>query len=51
MAPELFTSKGYSGELADVFALGVVLFALLLGRPPFRVANLQDELYRRIASN
>ena len=51
MAPELFTSKGYNGELSDVFALGVVLFALVMGRPPFRVANLQDELFRRIASN
>ena len=40
MAPELFTSKGYNGELADVFALGVVLFALVMGRPPFRIANL-----------
>ena len=51
MAPEIFTGKGYSGEAVDVFALGVVLFAMLMGRPPFRTAELSDPYYRLICSN
>jgi len=45
MAPEFFLGKGYNGELTDVFALGVVLFGMLIGRPPFRCADLSDPYY------
>ena len=51
MAPELFTNKGYRGEAADIFALGVVLFAMMMGRPPFRMADLNDPYYRLICSS
>ncbi len=41
MAPEIFqaaedSSAGYEGEAVDIFALGVVLFSMLMGRPPFQ---------------
>ena len=51
MAPEMFSDMGYNGQKSDVFALGVVLFALLMGRPPFRSADLTDPYYRLICSN
>lgn len=34
----------------DVWALGIMLYALLLGRPPFE-SDTVDETYRRIKSN
>lgn len=38
MAPEILniTSKGYNPEQTDVFSLGVILFSMYLGKPPFR---------------
>jgi len=36
MAPELFRSEGYSGPEVDVFALGVLMHALLDGSFPFQ---------------
>lgn len=44
MAPEILNlniceQKGYNGEQTDVFALGVILFSMLMGRPPFREAD------------
>ncbi len=51
MAPEFFQGNGYNGELTDVFALGVVLFGMLLGRPPFRRADVSDPYYRFLCSN
>lgn len=40
MAPEIHeckddVNKRYDGKAADMFALGVILFALVLGRLPF----------------
>lgn len=45
---KFFSSNGYHGVQTDVFALGVILFSLLLGRPPFKLADINDPLYRLI---
>ena len=50
MAPEIFMGTGYSGEQADLFACGVVLFCMLLGRPPFKMAQSSDPYYFHIAN-
>ena len=40
MAPEIIEGKDYDGEKADVFSLGVLLFILLIGKPPFLDAKM-----------
>ncbi|XP_013406101.1 serine/threonine-protein kinase PLK1 isoform X2 [Lingula anatina] len=49
IAPEVLQKTGHSYE-ADVWAIGCVLYALLVGRPPFETATLK-ETYMRITSN
>ena len=51
MAPEMFTEEGYLGAQVDVFALGVTLFALKMGRPPFQHASMQDEFYATMVND
>ena len=36
MSPEIVSKKEYSGPAADVWACGVLLFALLTGTTPFK---------------
>ncbi len=45
MAPEIFTSKSYD-EKCDVWSLGVILYVLLTGRPPFFGANDAEVINR-----
>ena len=47
MAPEIVSKIEYSGPPADIWALGVLLFALLCGKFPFRGQN-DKELYHNI---
>jgi len=47
MAPEIVARREYSGFGADIWAMGVLLHALLCGCFPFRGANDRD-LYRKI---
>lgn len=47
MAPEIVARKEYSGFCADIWAVGVLLYALLCGSFPFRGQNDRD-LYRKI---
>ena len=47
MAPEIVSKIEYSGPPADIWALGVLLYALLCGRFPFKGAN-DKELYQNI---
>ncbi len=47
MAPEqIDASYGHVGPAIDIFALGVVLFELLFGRPPFVGADESDTYHR-----
>ena len=47
MAPEIVSKIEYSGPPADIWALGVLLYALLCGKFPFRGQN-DKELYSNI---
>ena len=51
MAPEIHAKQPYQGQVVDLFALGVILFVLYAGHPPFNMANLEDPHYKLIATN
>jgi 5'-AMP-activated protein kinase catalytic alpha subunit len=42
IAPEVITDEGYSGLKADVWSLGIMLFAMLIGKMPFKGSTISD---------
>lgn len=46
MAPEILAQEPYSGEKADLFATGVLLFIMTAQHPPFRKASHRDSFYK-----
>lgn len=50
MAPEIIKERPYDGTKADLFAVGVVLFALIAGVLPFKDARKSDKNYQLLYS-
>jgi serine/threonine protein kinase len=54
MAPEIHycqnaKDRPYEADKCDIFALGVILFALVMGTLPFELAVEENKLYKMIA--
>lgn len=46
IAPEIFLNKGYS-QAVDWYALGIFMYELLVGRPPFMASNPM-EIFQKV---
>ena len=51
MAPEILKKQRYQGPVVDLFALGVILFIMRAGHPPFGIASDDDNYYKMLAMN
>lgn len=49
IAPEILENKGHSFEV-DIWSIGVILYTMLIGRPPFETSDVKTT-YKRIRSN
>ena len=48
-SPELFSGNEVDGRACDVFAMGVLLFTMVVGFPPFQTPDRSDVRYKNIA--
>jgi serine/threonine protein kinase len=44
-APEILAGESYKGDEVDLFALGVSLFTMVVGFPPFNEADIRGDLF------
>jgi serine/threonine protein kinase len=46
MSPELVSGQAQADHRTDIYALGVVMYYMLLGRPPYQGANAMSVIYQ-----
>jgi len=49
MAPEVFRGEKYCPKAADVYSLGVMLFMLLTGVPPYTTPESSDQRFHMLS--
>jgi serine/threonine protein kinase len=48
IAPEVYTRTPYDPKQVDLFGVVVIIFIMVMGRPPFAQARVSDRHYRYI---
>lgn len=48
MAPEIFACNPYDGRAADIWSLGIVLFIILTGVPPYSIPAASDARFKMV---
>lgn len=51
MAPEVLKGTSYSGQAADIFGAGLILFVMVTRSKPFLRAEPTDQYYKYMATN
>ena len=51
MAPEIFNEKKHDGFKSDIFAIGVILFIMVMGSFPFHEGSKKDKYYCLLTSS
>ena len=51
ICPEIIKGIEYSGQSADIFAAGVVLFIMVAKHPPFTLATIKNANYNMLVTN
>ena len=50
MAPEIYFGLEFDGRLADSYCMGVILFIMATGRPPYTLPAIKDPHFRLVYS-
>lgn len=50
IAPEMLSSDHYYSNEVDIWALGVIIYTMLVGKPPFQAASVK-QTYSLIKEN
>ena len=51
MAPEIIANQKYQGMTVDLFAVGVILFAMRAGHQPFDKMASKDDMFYKLVIN
>eukprot|EP01083_Nonionella_stella_P035887 97881_1 len=47
-SPELYAKQVFDGQMADIWSLGICLFMMLIGGPPFKAPKRDDRAFQFI---